>query len=330
MSEESPRLSFSVAIPVLNEADHISDTLDALLATNYPTDRLEIFVVNGGSTDETRAIVDEYAAEHGAIELLDNPDQIIPAAVNRVFDQANGDVVFHLNGHSIVDEDVFDELETALLDVAPDAGVVGPKQEPVEPGSYVGACISAALASSLGATSQRYRNEEGYFETVNYGAYRTEVIESVGGMRTDLERAEDYELNRRIDDAGYGVYQNPDAKVYYRPRESLPGLADQSRGNAYWKAVLMDKQDTLPVALSSILPLVAVLGVAALAVPLGVAAGVLAAVLYLAVALRAALAVTGETETSFRHVPGIVLALAVIHLSWVHGVLAASRDARRP
>lgn len=327
MSEESPRLSFSVAIPVLNEAAYITDTLDALLATNYPTDRLEIFVVDGGSTDGTRALVGEYADEHDAVRLLDNPDQIIPAAVNRVFDRADGDVVFHLNGHTAVDEDVFDELETALLDVAPDAGVVGPRQEPVEPDSYVGTCISAALASSVGATSKRFRDEEGYFDTINYGAYRMDVIESVGPMRTDLERAEDYELNRRIDEAGYGVYQYPLAKVYYRPRDSFGGLADQSRGNAFWKTILLDQQDRLPVALSSILPLVAVLAVSTLVVPLGVVAGVAAAVLYLLVVFRAALAVNGEA--SLAHVPGIVLALVVIHVSWIRGVLEASLDAGR-
>ena len=54
----SDRSTVAIVIPALNEERSISACLDAVLAQTW-TD-LDVIVADGGSTDATRAIVDEY------------------------------------------------------------------------------------------------------------------------------------------------------------------------------------------------------------------------------------------------------------------------------
>ncbi|HBZ55730.1 MAG TPA: glycosyltransferase, partial [Syntrophobacteraceae bacterium] len=50
----------SVLIPAHNEEIVMAATLEAMLALDYPRDRLEILVINDGSTDATGEIVADY------------------------------------------------------------------------------------------------------------------------------------------------------------------------------------------------------------------------------------------------------------------------------
>ncbi len=60
----------SVIIPARNEEHNIGSCLNGLVTANYPSDRLQILVVNDRSTDRTAAIVEEYAAKHPQVELV--------------------------------------------------------------------------------------------------------------------------------------------------------------------------------------------------------------------------------------------------------------------
>src|SRR5262250_3218780 len=72
----------SVLVPCRNEEKRIAKSLDAILASDYPEDRLEILVVDGMSNDRTREIVQRYAAQYRCVRLLDNVKKHIPAAFN--------------------------------------------------------------------------------------------------------------------------------------------------------------------------------------------------------------------------------------------------------
>jgi cellulose synthase/poly-beta-1,6-N-acetylglucosamine synthase-like glycosyltransferase len=65
--------SCTILIPAHNEAKVIGHTLNAMRALVYPQDKLEIRVINDGSTDETRDIVLRHAAEDSRVKLFDVP-----------------------------------------------------------------------------------------------------------------------------------------------------------------------------------------------------------------------------------------------------------------
>ena len=63
----------SLLIPAHNEELVMGATLEAMLALDYPKDRLEIIVINDGSTDSTKEIIDSYRKRDNRIRLYDVP-----------------------------------------------------------------------------------------------------------------------------------------------------------------------------------------------------------------------------------------------------------------
>ena len=61
----------SVVVPAYNEAAQIRGAIDALIAQDYPTEKLQILIISDASTDGTDAIVAEYRDR--GVELLRMP-----------------------------------------------------------------------------------------------------------------------------------------------------------------------------------------------------------------------------------------------------------------
>lgn len=84
--------TLTMLIPAHNEADVIRRKLDNCTTLDYPTDKLEILVIDDGSTDGTPEIVREYADR--GITLIQQPERGGKmAAVNTGFSRASGDIV---------------------------------------------------------------------------------------------------------------------------------------------------------------------------------------------------------------------------------------------
>ncbi len=63
----------SVLIPAHNEEEVIGYTVEAMTKLEYPHDRLDILVINDGSSDKTAAIVEEIAARDRRVRLYNVP-----------------------------------------------------------------------------------------------------------------------------------------------------------------------------------------------------------------------------------------------------------------
>src|SRR2546430_14114234 len=100
--DEWPRIS--IAIPVYNEAAVIGDTLERVLALDYPMDRRQVLVVSDASTDGTDDIVTRFAAR--GVELLRLPQRCGKTA-------AENFARSHLTGSIIVNTDPSCRIEPA-------------------------------------------------------------------------------------------------------------------------------------------------------------------------------------------------------------------------
>ncbi|NOZ80865.1 MAG: glycosyltransferase [DPANN group archaeon] len=58
----------SILIPAHNEQHIIASCLDAIAAADYPSDRMEILVIDDGSSDSTREIVRHFISKHPALD----------------------------------------------------------------------------------------------------------------------------------------------------------------------------------------------------------------------------------------------------------------------
>lgn len=220
----------SVVVPVRNEARFIARTIEQLVGQDYPRDRFEVLIVDGRSTDATRAIIQSLASVHSNLALLDNPKQLSGAARNIGVRNARGELIVIVDGHCELEGREF------LLNVADafrwsGADCLGrPQPLDVSDASTLQKAIAAARASWLGhhPDSFIYSTQERFVPAKSVAvAYRRTVFDRVGEFDERFDACEDVELNHRIDKAGLPCFFAPKAAVRYFPRSSLPRLFHQ-------------------------------------------------------------------------------------------------------
>lgn len=96
----------SVIVPLHNEAAHLPALLHCLRNQNYPTDRLEILLVNDRSTDETPSMIDRCAAEFPCFRTLHidrTPEDHSPKkhAIVTAITAAQGEVIITTDGDGL-------------------------------------------------------------------------------------------------------------------------------------------------------------------------------------------------------------------------------------
>jgi len=217
----------TVIIPTLNEEGYISGVLDNVLDQTYPNEALEILVIDGRSSDNTRAVVELYVAKYNNIRLLDNPEGIVPYALNYGIEHASGEVIVRLDAHSRYPNDYLEVLVDKLEETGAD-NVGGMWQVCPANNTRIAKAIAYANSSRFGIGSPAYRFEgDGVREvdTMPFGCYRRDVFDRVGKFDTDLVRNQDDEFNSRLLSRGGKIMYVPQVKVQYFARDTIYKMA---------------------------------------------------------------------------------------------------------
>lgn len=88
----------SIVMPVFNEEKNLAACLDSVLNLEYPDDKLEIILVDNGSTDNSRLIANNYQ-----ITLLERPDVKVGAVRNFGVEHSKGDIIVFLDADCLVE-----------------------------------------------------------------------------------------------------------------------------------------------------------------------------------------------------------------------------------
>jgi glycosyltransferase involved in cell wall biosynthesis len=228
----------SVIMPVRNEAAYIEQAVKSLLENDYPADRMELIVVDGASEDKTRELVSKMAERDKRIKLLDNPQRIVPPAMNMGIAAAEGKYIVRVDAHAEYAADYIRSCVEVLERTG--AGVVGGYMETRVLGETVTArTIAAATSSPFGVGGSKFRiggTEEQEVDTVPFGAFRREVFEKVGQYHPLLVRNQDIELSTRIRNAGFKIIISPKIKLTYYNRPTFSSLRHQCWANGLWNA----------------------------------------------------------------------------------------------
>ena len=91
----------SVIIPAYNAARFIAQTLDSVLSQTL--EDIEIIVVDDGSTDDTTAIVNEYASKDSRISLICQSNQFAGVARNNGMTHASGMYYYFLDADDYIE-----------------------------------------------------------------------------------------------------------------------------------------------------------------------------------------------------------------------------------
>jgi glycosyltransferase involved in cell wall biosynthesis len=107
-------LKISIVSPSFNQVKFLEDCLQSVKEQNYP--QVEHIVVDGGSTDGSVEILQEYSAKPGWSHLrwISEPDRGQSDALNKGFRIAKGDVIGWLNSDDFYLRDAFQHVSKAL------------------------------------------------------------------------------------------------------------------------------------------------------------------------------------------------------------------------
>jgi succinoglycan biosynthesis protein ExoA len=216
----------SVVVPVFNEERHIEASLNSVLEQDYPADRYEVIVAEGGSTDRTRAMVEAVARRHANVLLIDNPGRLQAAGLNRAILASRGSVIARQDGHAEWGRNHLRRSVELMLSTGADN--VGGRQEAAGDG-VSGRAIARAMASpfGVGGAGFRYSSRQQEMPTVFLGTFRRTAFERVGLFDEAYPPHEDYELNNRIRSTGGRIVYSPDIRTRYHVRDGLLALARQ-------------------------------------------------------------------------------------------------------
>jgi glycosyltransferase involved in cell wall biosynthesis len=312
----------SVVMAVRNEAAFIERSLGAVLAQDYPSDRMEIIIADGISDDDTRDRVRDVSATHPNLRLIDNPQKIVASGLNLALREARGEFIIRVDGHTVIAPDYVRNCVDALNSTGADN--VGGRMTPVS-NSLFGSAVAAATCSRFGVGGARfhYSQKRESVDTVYLGAWRRDLFDRIGGFDEEMVRNQDDEFNYRLRANGGKILLDPTISSEYHNRAKPGALWRQYFQYGYWKVRVLQKHPR-QMQLRQFMPplgvivLVSILLLAALIKGAWIAASAIVAVYLLAnllASLRAA------KRSNVRVLPLLPFTFTVIHFAYGVGFL---------
>ncbi len=312
----------SILIPCVNEESFIEDCLLSLLESSYPSNKVEIFVIDGGSTDQTKEIVTRLQHQFSQVHLLDNKKKIVPAALNIGIEAASFDHIVWVGAHAVYDEKYLENLLACFRseEVASAGGIIIPKGK-----NWFGKAVALATKTKFGIGNAKYRyaTKRQTVDTVFGGCWLKSSIKKIGGFNENWVRNQDYELNTRLRKSIGPLMLDPSIKCYYFCRDSLKGLTNQYFQYGFWRfKTLMKHPSTLNLRIIAPALLLILLAISLVILPFNLF-GLVVPLGYLIACIIVSIftAVSNKQLSSLLILP---LIFPSIHLSWAFGFFTSA------
>ena len=229
----------TVVCPIYNEEKYIARCIESIMEQDYPKDDMEVLFVDGMSTDHTRAIIEEYLPRCPYLRVIDNPQRIVPYAMNKGIEEAKGEVIIRIDAHTSYERNYFSALVRHLYELnADDVGAVC--KTDVLNKTPKTLAIREVLSNRFGVGNSIFRtgvDKVKEVDTVPFGCWRRDVFDKYGLYDTRLVRNQDIELSKRILRGGGKIFIVPDTFCTYYARETYRGLSKNNYQNGKWNVL---------------------------------------------------------------------------------------------
>ncbi|MBK7230516.1 MAG: glycosyltransferase family 2 protein [Ignavibacteriales bacterium] len=224
--------------PVFNEVNYINNILNFFLESN-PTEK-EIYFIDGGSTDNTVQIIQNFIKKNSNIKLLINPNRFVPFALNLGIKSSKGDPIIRLDAHTIYSIDYCEKILEVFNETNADI-VGGPMIKSGE--SFFQKTVAYCSSTSLGIGNSKIHqvNYDGPSDHVYLGAWKRNLFNDIGYFDENLLRNQDDEFHYRAKSMGKKIFLSSRIKSQYFPRKNLKKLFSQFFQYGLFKPLVLQK-----------------------------------------------------------------------------------------
>jgi len=232
--------TISIILPVRNESKYIRDVLSTIQSQQYPRDKIEVIVVDGGSQDGTEKIIDEISNLDSRVHRINNPEMIAAVGMNLGINAAQGALVARVDGHCKLPPNYLSEA-VRLMRVA-NADIIGGPVFSVG-ATNRGKLIALAMSTSFGVGDvkfrKRMRKEWEIVDTVPFPVCRKDLYVQCGLYNTTFVKNQDDEFSFRVRKRGKRVVLARTMGTEYYVRNSFIELWNQYYRYGYWKVFVI-------------------------------------------------------------------------------------------
>lgn len=218
-SEEFPFVS--IIVPVYNGESTIKNCLEYIFRLKYPREKLEVTLIDDGSTDKTLEIAKEYP-----VRIIQNQHGGYPTAMNTGIKVAKGEIVVNIDADTYITEDWLSKIVSEFKD--PSVGIAS---------GY----IATLSTSGFWARMRSFMAEDRYdkmkskyvdFITSTCTAYRKNLFEAVGLFDGKLSWNCDEDLSHRAFKKGWKILLVKEAICYHDCNPSFKNFFSKQILNA--------------------------------------------------------------------------------------------------
>ena len=254
--------TISIICPIYNEEKYIGRFVQSLIEQDYDKSAMEVLLIDGFSTDNTREFIHGIIKDYPFIKLIDNPRHTVPFALNTGIRNSSGKIIVRLDAHCEYPKNYLTRLVSALGALKADnvGGVL--RTIPAKNNSL---CLAIALASSnrfgVGDSDHKIGSKEiKEVDTVPFGCFHRHIFEKLGLFDEDLTRNQDDEFNGRIINNGGRIFLIPDVVIEYTARDSIKKMCSMYYQYGLFKP-LVNKKLGKPATLRQFVPALFLSGV---------------------------------------------------------------------
>lgn len=203
-------MNVSIVIPAYNAAETITETLASVQAQTLPN--WEAIVVDDGSSDETVALANQFAAKDSRIRIISQPNQGVSAARNTGIGLTNFDWLLFLDADDWLSPQHLERMTTVLAaDSSLDAVHCGMRQVDPDGNTFLDKYVPE-LTNLFPVFARRCPL------LMHACVFRKALADSVGGFDISLSTSEDWDFWQRITRTGARFGAVKEILAFYRMR----------------------------------------------------------------------------------------------------------------
>jgi len=229
---EGAMVRISAVICTLNRAAYLAKAVESLINQTYPKEYYEIIVVDNGSTDNTREVVEKFS-QLARIRYIYEPIKGLCQARNTGWQAAGGKYVAYLDDDAIACphwlEKMMKAFETGKPAPASVGGRVVPIWESERPAWLEEQMLGAYAIVDWGKKARFFKPSSPEHHVGCNVAYKREVLQECGGFNVNLGRKgknllsnDEHLIRKYMDSHGLAIYYDPEILVdHLVPKERL-------------------------------------------------------------------------------------------------------------